>query len=141
MAEALEIRNYNPGTDYHQVKQILEEGGLFYDPIDAPERLAEKVKRDPESIMVATAGNQLIGTVRIMDDGSMPFIFRLAVRENQRRHGVGARLMEEAENRLRKRGFAEIHLLVNEEDEEVRDYYQKQGWEEGNLYRWMYKER
>src|SRR3972149_6424700 len=104
MAEALEIRNYNPGTDYHQVKQILEEGGLFYDPIDAPERLAEKVKRDPESIMVATAGNQLIGTVRIMDDGSMPFIFRLAVRENQRRHGVGARLLEGAENRLRKRG-------------------------------------
>ena len=109
--------------------------------MEAPERLAEKVKRDPESVIVAAVANQLIGTVSIMEDGRMPFVFRLAVREDKRRQGVGARLMDEAEKRLKSRGYDDIHILVNESEEELKDYYRKQGYKEGNLYRWMYKEK
>lgn len=135
-----QIRNYNPGTDYSQMKQILEEGGLFYGPTEAPERLAEKVRRDSDSIIVAIINGEVVGTVTLMEDGRMPFIFRLAVRNDQRRHGIGQKLMEEAEKRLKDRGYTELNILVDENNEELKGYYLRQGYEEGNIYRWMYKE-
>lgn len=135
-----EIRNYNPDADYRHMKQILEEGSLFYGPTEAPERLAEKVRRDPDSIIVAVTDNQIVGTVTISEDGRMPFIFRLAVRNNQRRHGIGQKLMKEAEKRLKDRGYTELNILVDENNEELKEYYRRQEYEEGNVYRWMYKE-
>lgn len=136
----LGIRNYNPDTDYSQMKQILEEGGLFYGPTDASERLAEKVRRDPDSIIVAAINGQIVGTVTLMEDGRMPLIFRLAVRNDQRRHGIGQKLMEVAEKRLKDRGYATVHISVDENNEELKEYYRRRGYEEGNIYRWMYKE-
>lgn len=138
--EKLEIRNYNPASDYPQVKHVLEQGGLFYGEMEDPEKLEEKIGRDSESIMVATMGDQIVGTVSFMEDGRMPLIFRLAVEEGERRKGIGEKLMQEAEKRLKSRGYQEIHLLVNEEHKDIRAYYRKRGYQEGNLYRWMFKE-
>lgn len=139
-SENVDIRNYNSETDYLRVREILEEGDLYYGPTDSSERLAEKVRRDPESIIVATLGNQIVGTVTIAEDGRMPFIFRLAVKEEYRRRGFGVKLMEEAEKRLKNRGYEEVHIFVNETDEELKEYYRKQAYQEGNAYRWMSKE-
>ena len=139
MSESFTIRDYTI-QDYPKTKVVLEEGGLFYDLMDSEERMSEKITRDPESILVATVDDQIVGTVSIMEDGRMPFIFRLAVREDHRGKGISLKLMEEAEKRLRDRGYTEVNILVDERDEELKDYYKKQCYEEGNLYRWLYKE-
>ena len=140
MAEDIEIRNYNPETDYSQVKQILKEGGLFYEPTDVPERLAEKVRRDPDSIIVAATNDQVVGTVTIMEDGRMPFIFRLGVKEEFKRQGIGSRLMQDAEDRLRERGYNEVYIFVDVDKKELQGYYERQGYGKGTMYQWMYKE-
>ena len=126
-------------NDYPKVKAILEEGSLYYEPMDSPERMEEKASRDPNSIFVATDSSGVIGTASLMEDGRMAFIFRLAVAESHRGRGIGLDLMQKAEEELKRRGYKEIHILVEEENP-LNDYYKKQGYVEGHNYRWMTKE-
>lgn len=134
------IRNYNP-ADYGQVKKLLDNGGLYYEPMDSEERLKEKIFKDPNSILVALRSEKIVGTLRLMEDGSMPFIFRLAVGLEYRNQGIGRALMQEAERELFKRDYKEINILVEEDNTELQEYYGRQGYEKGNVYRWMAKER
>ncbi|MBI4038121.1 GNAT family N-acetyltransferase [Candidatus Daviesbacteria bacterium] len=134
------IRSYTI-TDYESVKQLLADGGLYYEPFDSPERLSEKISKDPRSILVATEAERIVGTVRLLEDGSMAFIFRLAVNPEYRNRGIGRALMEGAERELFRRGYTELNILVEEENPGLHEYYEHQGYEKGNLYRWMTKER
>lgn len=136
----INIRTYIP-QDYPQVRGILEQGGLFHEPIDLQERMEQKITRDPSSIFVAVDSNRVVGTVSIMEDGRMGFIFRLAVEAGHRNRGIGLNLMIHAEGELASRGHDEIHILVEEDNPGLQEYYKKQGYEEGSVYRWMVKER
>jgi len=140
MQDNTKIRTYSLG-DYPWVVRILEEGDLFYKPMDSPERLEQKISRDPRSIFVAVRSDEVVGTVSIMEDGRTAFIFRLGVSKEYRNKGIGKLLMSTAEEELFSRGYKEIHVLVEEENSELQDYYHKQGYEKGNIYRWMTKER
>lgn len=136
---SVSIRPYSP-EDCASIKQILEDGGLFYEKIDNEERMREKVARDPQSILVATEASQIIGTVSLMEDGRMAFIFRLGVKAEHRGHGVGTALMVEAEHILHERGYDEVHILVAQEDTELQGYYERIGYERGHAYQWMHKQ-
>lgn len=140
MKSQIGIRNYLPDY-YEQVKQLLINGGLYYEPMDSFERLQEKVSRDPNSILVALELDRVVGTVSLMEDGRIGFIFRLAVDPESRNRGIGRALMEEAEKELFRRGHQEINILVEETDPELQGYYERQGYEKGTAYRWMSKER
>lgn len=70
------IRNYNP-ADYGQVKRLLDDGDLYYEPTDSSERLQEKISKDPSSIFVAVESNRLVGTVSLMEDGRWLLFFDL----------------------------------------------------------------
>lgn len=140
MIPSIEIGNYNPSADYPQVRQILDEADMYYEPSESEERLTEKSRRDPDSLMIASVGNEVVGTVSILEDGRMAFIFRLAVRKDMRGNGVGSELLKEAEKRLTERGLEEVWLLVNGNDTTLKDYYLKRGYSGGkNLYRFMTK--
>lgn len=134
------IRNYS-STDYGQVKKLLVDGGLYYEPMDSEERLQEKISKEPSSIFVAEEFDRVVGTASLMEDGRMAFIFRLAVNPSNRSKGIGKALMEEAERELFRRGYKEINILVEEENPELQEYYRRQGYEKGTAYRWMAKER
>lgn len=140
MENQISVRNYSP-PDYERVKQLYIDGDLYYEPFDSFERLQEKISRDPNSILLALESDKVVGTVSLMEDGRMAFIFRLAVDPEYRNKGIGKALMEEAEKELFKRGYPEINILVEEENMGLQEYYERQGYEEGTAYRWMTKER
>ncbi|OGH21610.1 MAG: hypothetical protein A2629_01760 [Candidatus Levybacteria bacterium RIFCSPHIGHO2_01_FULL_41_15] len=135
----IEIRSYVP-SDYPSVKKNLTEGGIYDENMDAEERLTEKIQRNPDSILVAVLDGQVVGNVLIMEDGWGPLLFRLAVGQSFREKGIGTKLLEEAENKLKDKGYKEVHILIGENESELQEYYAKRGYKEGNLYRWMYKE-
>ncbi|KKU87565.1 MAG: hypothetical protein UY17_C0014G0003 [Candidatus Beckwithbacteria bacterium GW2011_GWC2_47_9] len=128
-------------ADYPQVKEILTVGGLFYEPMDSLDKFEAKITRDPKSIFVAVAEDKVVGTVSVMEDGRMPFIFRLAVAQEFRKIGIGSKLMGIAEQELFDRDYKEIHILVEAENNDLQNYYEKIGYDKGNIYRWMAKER
>src|SRR3989344_302141 len=92
----IKIKPYTP-EDYPNVKAIYEEGDLFAESIDTEENLKTKIERDPESILVAVKGQQIVGTVSLLEDGRMAYIFRVAVKKTERKQGIAAMLLGEGE--------------------------------------------
>ena len=134
----IQIRNYQP-TDFAQVRDILEQGGLFYEQIDNANALEKKVKQAPDTIIVAVDDGRVVGTEVIIPD-LFPFLFRLAVHPDFRKRGIGKQLMQRGEEILRSKGYDHVNILEASNDLELQEYYKKHGYEKGNTYTWMYKE-
>ncbi len=123
----VEVRAYTD-ADYKAVKRNLEEGDLFNADIDTQERLHRKIIERPGSILVASVGDEVVGSAYLLEDPWNSFIFRLAVRKDFRRHGIGALLMDEAEKKLREKGANNVSLFVRENHSELQEWYKKRGY-------------
>lgn len=124
---------------YEETKAILVEAGRFDDVWDSAEHWEEKIAKDPNSILVATDENEVIGCILIIEDPWTSFIFRLAVKETHRQKGIGSQLIEAAENQLRENGNEEVSIFVSADDEELQHFYERRGYKKGGEYRCMYK--
>lgn len=136
--KSINIRPYKP-SDYPDVKQNLVEGKMFYETIYSEERVRDKIKRDPESILVAELNGKVFGNIYIVTDWG-PLLFGLAVRKSHRNQGIGKRLVEEAIKILKSKGFTDVNLLVRENRKRLHSMYEKWGFQKSNIYRWMYKD-
>jgi hypothetical protein len=47
--------------------------------------------------------------------------------------------VRQGEERLRQKDYNHVNILVAADDAELRGYYKRQGYEEGNKYLWMVK--
>jgi ribosomal protein S18 acetylase RimI-like enzyme len=64
----------------------------------------------------------------------------LAVAKDYRGKGIGSILLEEVEAMLAAKGYHEIYCLVSDNDINLKEYYKKRGFEEGDKpYRVMFK--
>ena len=70
----------------------------------------------------------------------MSFLFRLAVHPEYRGKGIGKALMQRGEEILRGKGCNHVNIIVASDDTELQSYYERQGYEKGNVYVWMVKE-
>ncbi len=135
----MQIRPYRL-EDYQAVRNNLDRNRLTDTDVDTENLLAAKVRRDPESILVAELDGQVVGNVFSLDDGWNSFIFRLAVVPEQHGKGIGTKLLEAAEERLRGRGNKQVMLFVDEADTDLKEYYQRRGYKLGTKpLRTMYK--
>jgi ribosomal protein S18 acetylase RimI-like enzyme len=81
-----------------------------------------------ELFWVATAGDDLIGTVVAGYDGVRGWIYHLAVDPAKRRMGTARLLMQEAESALEAMGCAKINLQVRLDNTGVVDFYKTLGY-------------
>ena len=123
----IEISHYKD-SDFPQFKQLLKDIGIYYEPLDRRDILKNKIEHDPESILIAKAKGKLIGTVFILYDPWSSFIYHLGVHPEYRRKGLANQLMDEAERKLKARGINRPTLFVEEDNEQVVEFYQKRGW-------------
>lgn len=136
--QKIKIRPYSL-RDFEEVRENIEDAGLYYPELDNENRLKEKISRDPDSILVAIFNNKVAGSIFIMEDGRGSFLFRLAVKKKYRKKGIGTELLRAAEKQLKEKGYSEVSLLIREEKLDLKNYYTKRGYKEGNLYRWLTK--
>jgi predicted GNAT family N-acyltransferase len=103
---------------------------VFVDEQGVPREL-EADEFDPHAThLVAIRGDQVIGTLRMLEHEGAAKIGRVAVRATARRAGVGARLMDRAAAIASVRGFAEIVLHGQVA---AADFYRRLGYvEEGD---------
>jgi len=105
------------------------EKGVNLGRSDTPEEIQKKITHDPGLFLVAEENGQIIGTVIGGFDGRRGLIYHLAVTASFRGQGIGSRLMEEIESRLRAKGCIRCYLLVTTNNNEAMRYYEKRGWE------------
>ncbi|OIJ93686.1 GNAT family N-acetyltransferase [Streptomyces sp. MUSC 14] len=85
------------------------EGTSISDDRCGVERL---VARDPGALLLAEQGDELVGTVIAGFDGWRCHLYRLAVRPERRRQGIGSALLAAAEERFVRLGGRRADAMV-----------------------------
>lgn len=130
------IRTFVYPQDLPAVLEIWQNAGPGVDlgRSDSEAQLRNKLKRDPELFLVAEESGTIVGAVLGGYDGRRGIIYHLAVIPEARRNGIGNKLMDELECRLRALGCIRSYLLVKYGNEDARMFYQRRGWEEMQIH-------
>jgi ribosomal protein S18 acetylase RimI-like enzyme len=133
-SSAIKIREFCFPSDYESVYQLWGsiEKGVHVGRSDTLAEIGKKITRDPDLFLIAEADGTIIGSVIGGFDGRRGLIYHLAVAASFRGLGIGSRLMDEVEARLRAKGCLKCYLLVTADNPEAEDYYQHRGWEPMN---------
>ena len=131
MTPLVQIREFRFPVDYDEVYKLWEaiEKGVRVSRSDSLNEIEKKIARDPDLFLVAESGGVIIGSVIGGFDGRRGLVYHLAVAASFREMGVGTRLMDELESRLRSKGCLKCYLLVTLDNLEVEAYYKKRGWQ------------
>jgi ribosomal protein S18 acetylase RimI-like enzyme len=103
-------------------------------PNDAPwnkasTAVAEKIRFQPDLMLVALEGVLVVGSVMAGYDGHRGWISRIAVLRTHRHKGIGNALLSEAERRLVALGCIKVNLQVLETNSAVVRFYEEAGYE------------
>jgi len=91
--------------------------------------IPEKLKVQPDLLMVAVEDGLVVGSVMAGYDGHRGWISRIAVLKSRRRQGIGEALIQEAERRLAAQGCIKVNLQVVAANTAVLGFYQSLGYQ------------
>lgn len=135
------IRGYEP-SDYEQLKALYLDsgtfGGQFDEARDASERLRKKIEADPDAIIVAVENEKIIGTVSLIDDGRVAWLFRFAVPLTN--GGVTKALHDKALELLKARGHSQVLVYTPVGNADLDARYSELGFTKGGDYTCFWKE-
>ena len=81
-------------------------------PVDTAAAVEVLIRRDPDALIVAADGEQLVGSIIAGWTGWRAHLYRLAVHPDRRREGIGRALLEAAESRLIGLGATRLDAMV-----------------------------
>lgn len=90
--------------------------------------LRSSVAGDASLLLVAEVGGRVAGFGEAGDRGLGAEVFRLYVEPGQWRRGIGSRLLEGLESRLREEAVESVLLYVHRENEIGRSFWRKHGF-------------
>lgn len=129
------IRSYNP-KDYSKLRELYLDsdtyGGQFSEARDGEERLRRKIEADPDAILVAEVDGEIVGSVSLIDDGRIAWLFRFAVRDQDME--VAQALRDEALKILKSRGHSEVLVYTPAGNETLYNHYEQLGFNRGEDY-------
>jgi ribosomal protein S18 acetylase RimI-like enzyme len=131
ISSTIRFREFRFPSDYASVYQLWKsiEKGVHVGRSDTLAEIEKKIARDPDLFIVAEFGDVIVGAVMGGFDGRRGLIYHFAVAASFRGMGIGSRLMDEVESRLRTKGCLKCYLLVTTDNPEAEGYYQNRGWQ------------
>ncbi len=131
---AIVLRQFQFPADYENVLHLWQQAGegIGIGPSDQPAEIEKKLRRDPDLFLVAESEGCIIGSVIGGFDGRRGMVYHLAVDAEYRHRGLGNRLMEEIESRLRANGCRKAYLLVKQGNDAAMRFYEQRGWGDMN---------
>jgi ribosomal protein S18 acetylase RimI-like enzyme len=106
--------------------QVADAEPTHTDDIGSLQRL---LAFNPEALLVAQAGDELVGSVIAGWDGWRGSIYRLAVAPQHRRRGLARQLVQAAVTRLRAAGAVRLQAIVVETDDRAVAFWSATGWD------------
>ncbi|SRR5581483_3246191 len=128
---SIHIREFRYPQDLTAVIRLWQsiEKGIHLGRSDEPAEIQKKLQRDSDLFLVAELDNKIIGSVIGGFDGRRGLIYHLAVAASFRGQGIGSRLMDEVQARLRSKGCLKCYLLVTLDNQDAMEYYEHHGWQ------------
>jgi ribosomal protein S18 acetylase RimI-like enzyme len=117
--------------DYDEVLALWLGAGPGVDrrPSDERDQVALKIERDPDLFLVATLGERIAGAVMGGFDGRRAYVYHLVVVHDLRRRGLGDALMDELEERLRRKGALKAKCQIFTYNEASLAFFRQRGWD------------
>jgi ribosomal protein S18 acetylase RimI-like enzyme len=115
--------------DVAQIIDLWRGAGAEPSVTDDEDGVQALLAHDPEALVVARSDGRVIGSVMAAWNGWRGSLYRLAVLPEHRRLGVGRRLVDEAERRLRSRGARRIDAVVTTEREDALRFWAAVGYD------------
>ncbi|MDI6100644.1 GNAT family N-acetyltransferase [Actinoplanes sp. NEAU-A12] len=107
-------------------------------PADTGAAIEALHSRDPDALILAVDGDDIIGTVIAGWDGWRCHLYRLAVAPHRRREGLGGRLIAAAEERFRSFGGTRADAMVLDENVAAHGIWARHGYRrQGEWSRWV----
>jgi ribosomal protein S18 acetylase RimI-like enzyme len=107
-------------------------------PTDTRQAVTALLDRDPEALILAEQGGVLIGSVIAGWDGWRYHLYRLAVRPDWRRKGVGSALLRAAEDRFKRLGASRADAMVLGENDLGQNLWRASGYrKQDDWRRWV----
>jgi ribosomal protein S18 acetylase RimI-like enzyme len=115
-------------ADETAVVALWQRAGLVRPWNDPGKDIRRKRAEQPELFGVMVEGGEIVGTVMAGYEGHRGWINYLAVDPSRQKGGLGRRLMDWSEARLRERGCPKINLQVRQGNEAVLAFYAALGY-------------
>lgn len=135
----MKVRSYQP-SDYEQLKALYLDsstfGGQYDETRDGETRLQKKIEADPDAILVAEDNGRLIGTVSLIDDGRIAWLFRFAVSDME----VAKALHDKAIETLKQNGHRQVLVYTPVGNQKLDNRYDELGFIKGGDYTCYWKE-
>jgi ribosomal protein S18 acetylase RimI-like enzyme len=98
-------------------------------PWNDPVRDIAFARRGPHStVLAAEVDGKIAAAVMVGEDGHRGWVYYLAALPEKQGSGLGRAIMEAAEAWLAARGIWKVQLLIREENEAVRGFYEHLGY-------------
>ena len=124
----VDVLPFEPG-DYEQVMALWRATeGLTLREVDSRDAILAYVARNSGLSFVAREGDVLAGAVLAGTDGRRGYLQHLAVAPTYRGRGIGRTLAERVIEALSAAGIAKCHLMVREENEAAKAFWEHLGW-------------
>lgn len=128
MPEAIEVRRCRP-AELRAVLTLWAEArsphATVADSIDEVEQL---IADSPAALLVAARDEEIVGALIAAWDGWRGNMYRLTVRAEHRRRGIGLALAKAGEDYLRERGAHRVTALVAFDDETAGAFWEAAGY-------------
>ncbi len=126
-SRVIQIRPF-VSADADAVVALWRACGLARPQNDPRKDIARKLRVNPEWFLVAESAGEIVGTVMAGYEGHRGWINYLGVAPALQRGGLGRRLMDEAEARLRAAGCPKINLQVRPDNRAAIAFYERIGF-------------
>jgi N-acetylglutamate synthase len=124
----VEVLPFQP-QDYEQVMALWQATeGITLREADSRDAILAYVARNPGLSFVARDGAVVAGAVLAGTDGRRGYLQHLAVAPSHRGRGVGRALAERVVEALSAAGIAKCHLMVRQETERAKRFWEHLGW-------------
>ena len=97
-------------------------------PADTAAAIATLHRRDPDALILAVDGDDIVGTIIAGWDGWRCHLYRLAVAPSRRREGIGRALIAAAEERFRILGGGRVDAMVLDDNEQAHAIWRANGY-------------
>lgn len=115
-------------SDAEAVLALWSAAGSVETPTDSAASLRALLRHDPQSLLVADADGEVVGSLIAAWDGWRGSFHRLAVRPEHRRRGLASELVRIGEQHLRGRGAVRLAAIVPRDEIAARELWEALGY-------------
>lgn len=116
--------------DYEQVYKLWQATDIIIKGSDQKEEIQRMLKRNPYTCLVGVEDSKIISVVLGGFDGRRGYVHHLAVKPEKQGQGLGKAMMDELMKRFEDLKVIKVHLFVEENNKEVKDFYRNIGFKE-----------